>query len=322
MKFEQVFLDFSTNQISGPAGSQSVEPIVMEVLSILLQNVGEVVTRDNLIDQVWGVAFGGDQRLSRAISLLRKSLEDAGLDPNYIQTIPKRGYMLFLENEQGDQIATTKPLAKRLTKGSQATGKKKIRTGLFVTIFVAIFALIAIAFFSKFRLTSITPELPLLIVMDSAHPARVYDENVRSKGGTNADILNDILADLPIRIQKELISPSWHRHEAISQFEPELIVVHYSGFKQEDSSGDRPQLRLLIEYFLKSETEFLVYSRASNSWLDRNMNAVFEAVYAENPELKERIEIFPLLEYGEPYWKDQESAQGVKLKIKDMLQLE
>ena len=40
---------------------------------------------------------------------------------------------------------------------------------------------------------------PLVILMDSPHPARVYDEETRAVNGTNADVLSDILLDLPIR---------------------------------------------------------------------------------------------------------------------------
>ena len=49
---------------------------VLDVLQVLVRNQGEVVSREALIDQVWGVGFGGDERLSRAISLLRKALGD------------------------------------------------------------------------------------------------------------------------------------------------------------------------------------------------------------------------------------------------------
>ena len=131
-----------------------------------------------------------------------------------------------------------------------------------------------------------------------------------------------ICATRPVRTQKELISPSWHRYEAITHFAPELIVIHYSGFKQEDASGPRPQLKLLIEYFLRTDTRFLIYSRASDTWLDNKMDLLLEDLRADNPDLDARIDIFPLLEYGEPNWMDQTSAQAVKLKIKDILELE
>lgn len=321
MKIGQANIDFDSHQITGPAGTYTVEPKVMEVLSVLAENAGQVVTREALIDQVWGVGYGGDERLSRAISLLRKSLGDKRGRHKYIQTIPRTGYKLRIAPEQvvqnDDIVADGVPAIPAV----ESPSKKRNWSTIIPLISAAFLALAAFINFNKDSVSSLPPEPPLVIIMDSAHPARIYDEEIKAAGGTNADILSDILADLPIRTQKELISPNWHRYESIIQFDPDLIVIHYSGFKQEDASGDRPQLRLLIEYFLKTDTEFLVYSRAGQDWLEGNMDIILEELYADNPDMRDRIEVFPLLEYGEPNWMDQTSAQGIKLKVKDMLSL-
>ena len=184
------------------------------------------------------------------------------------------------------------------------------RLRLFTSIAAALIALATLLTMGKDLVFPSAPQTPLVMIMDSAHPARIYDDSIRDNGGTNADILSDILDDLPVRTQKELISPSWHRYESITKFEPDLIVIHYSGFKQEDASGPRPQLKLLIEYFLKTDTEFLVYSRASERWLDEKMTLLLGDLPTAYPSLRERVEIFPLLQYGEPYWQDQNTAQS------------
>ena len=92
MQLGQATVDFEALRISGPAGDHAIEPKVMQVLSVLVDNADEVVTRETLIDEVWGVGYGGDERLSRAISLLRKALGDKRGAHNIIQTIPKTGY--------------------------------------------------------------------------------------------------------------------------------------------------------------------------------------------------------------------------------------
>ncbi|MEP0190499.1 MAG: winged helix-turn-helix domain-containing protein [Erythrobacter sp.] len=88
-------VDFDSLIIEGDAGSYSVEPKVLGVLEALIANHGGVVSREELIDKVWGVGFGGDERLSRAISLLRKALGDRRGEYQHIETIPKRGYRLI-----------------------------------------------------------------------------------------------------------------------------------------------------------------------------------------------------------------------------------
>ena len=313
MKIGKATIDFAAHRIFGPAGDHSIEPMVMQVLSVLVEKADQVVTREELIDQVWGVGHGGDERLSRAIYLLRKALGEKRGRHNYIRTIPKQGYTLKL-GVKGEAF------------GSDRSGLSKYKLGLKTPLMtlasIALMTVIGVLNFGKTGLFSSEIDPPLVVIMDSAHPARIYDEEIIAEGATNADILSDILADLEIRTQKELISPSWHRYESIKKFDPDLIVIHYSGFKQEDASGDRPQLRFLMEYFSNSDTKFLVYSRASQDWLQGNMDIILEEAYTQNALLKDRIYIFPLLEYGEPEWKNQASAQAMKLKVKDILALE
>ncbi len=88
-------VDFNTLSVNGESGQFTIEPKVMAVLRALSDNAGNVVERDTLIDLVWGTPYGSDQRLSRAISLLRKAFGDVRGKCDYIETIPKRGYRLI-----------------------------------------------------------------------------------------------------------------------------------------------------------------------------------------------------------------------------------
>lgn len=68
------------------------EPRLMEVLCILAENPGELVTRERLIKAVWDDYGGADEGLNQAISFLRKFLGDHTKE--IIETIPKKGYIL------------------------------------------------------------------------------------------------------------------------------------------------------------------------------------------------------------------------------------
>ena len=162
---------------------------------------------------------------------------------------------------------------------------------------------------------------PLVVLMDSPHPARVYDEETRAANATNADVLSDILLDLPIRRQRESIGPDWHRDEEILQFEPELIVIHYSGFRQEDGSGPRERLKLLISYFVESDTRFLVYSRAYEEDLEQNMENLLADLAVGHPGLMSRIGVFGLNDYGPPSWLNPLTANPLKLRVMEILGL-
>ena len=109
MKVGATIVDFKGLIIDGPTGPQSMEPIVIKLLRVLVDNAGEVMTRDDLIESVWGVEYGGDERLSRAISILRKALGDKPGQHKNIVTISKVGYRLVAEVSE-DESPTTSDL--------------------------------------------------------------------------------------------------------------------------------------------------------------------------------------------------------------------
>ncbi|MEO0550416.1 MAG: winged helix-turn-helix domain-containing protein [Pseudomonadota bacterium] len=81
--------------ISNGSTTHVLETKIMDVLLALVSRAGQVVTREDLIDEVWETEFGGDESLSRAISLLRKALGDTRGNHQHIQTIPRKGYQLI-----------------------------------------------------------------------------------------------------------------------------------------------------------------------------------------------------------------------------------
>jgi len=82
-------------QVTGPDGSRHLSPKAAEVLLCLARNPGALVTRDHLLNTVWGVGNGSHEALGHTISDIRQALDDHATDPTYIQTLPKRGYRLL-----------------------------------------------------------------------------------------------------------------------------------------------------------------------------------------------------------------------------------
>ncbi|MDT5272443.1 MAG: hypothetical protein QOH49_4629 [Acidobacteriota bacterium] len=82
-----------------------------EILLILLQNAGQVVEKDTLLEQVWPSTFVGEANLAQYISTLRKVLIE-GSEVTYIQTLPKRGYRFVVPVEEvpqeGESVAAEK----------------------------------------------------------------------------------------------------------------------------------------------------------------------------------------------------------------------
>ncbi len=65
------------------------------VLVELVRDVGQTVTRDQLLDRVWTGRFPTPDVLTQAIKELRRALGDDSKPPQYIETIPRLGYRLI-----------------------------------------------------------------------------------------------------------------------------------------------------------------------------------------------------------------------------------
>ena len=112
--------------------------------------------------------------------------------------------------------------------------------------------------------------------MDSTHPERIYDEQTRKVGGTNADDLTDLLRDLPVVLLKENTNATWHREYQVLQEHPALIVAHRSCFYDATMLGEAsrqlPFINLSWDKFEafagfiaqgNPRTRILAYSRGS-----------------------------------------------------------
>ncbi|HWP41875.1 MAG TPA: winged helix-turn-helix domain-containing protein [Blastocatellia bacterium] len=83
------------NTVSFNGTSSRLEPRAMEVLLYLARNRGEVVSKEQIIQDVWGGRFVTEEVMTNSIFELRKALGDEARNPRFIQTIPKRGYRLI-----------------------------------------------------------------------------------------------------------------------------------------------------------------------------------------------------------------------------------
>jgi DNA-binding winged helix-turn-helix (wHTH) protein/TolB-like protein len=88
----------------------AVTPKATEVLSVLLQENGNLVERQDLIDRVWSDSFVEEGNLNQAISALRKILGDAA-----IQTVPRRGYRFTADVTQVQENGASALLIERRT---------------------------------------------------------------------------------------------------------------------------------------------------------------------------------------------------------------
>ncbi len=88
------------NQLERRGQLLRIEPRAMDVLVYLADHVGQTVTTETLISDVWSGRAVGDGSVYFAINHLRKALGDDRETPRYLETIPKRGYRLIAPVER------------------------------------------------------------------------------------------------------------------------------------------------------------------------------------------------------------------------------
>lgn len=98
-----------TGEVSDAHGSAHLPPKAMEVLLYLARHPRRVVARDELIGAVWGDGRGSDEALNHAISHIRNALNDPASAPEFIQTVPTRGYRLLVEPEGAPKALEAPP---------------------------------------------------------------------------------------------------------------------------------------------------------------------------------------------------------------------
>jgi tetratricopeptide (TPR) repeat protein/DNA-binding winged helix-turn-helix (wHTH) protein len=103
----EVFVEPLTRRITGPGFSERLTPKATEVLLQLAMTPSSLVTREMLLNKVWGEGKGSPEAISNAIRELRHAFRDAAESPRYIQTVPGRGYRLILTPQFPDDQAST-----------------------------------------------------------------------------------------------------------------------------------------------------------------------------------------------------------------------
>lgn len=84
-------------RISRRNQTKKVEPLLMSLLEYFIARPGEVITKEELREAIWAEVIISENVLTKAISSLRKLLEDSSTEPIYIETISKTGYRLIAQ---------------------------------------------------------------------------------------------------------------------------------------------------------------------------------------------------------------------------------
>ena len=94
LRFEDFELDLRSYQVRRAGGMLRLERIPMEILFLLAERRGQLVTREEIIEKLWGknAFLDTDNAINTAIRKIRQVLEDDPAQPRFVQTVTGKGY--------------------------------------------------------------------------------------------------------------------------------------------------------------------------------------------------------------------------------------
>jgi len=137
LRFDVFELDVHAGELRKRGVKLRLQGQPLQVLATLLKRAGDVVTRDELREQIWAadtfVDF--DHSLHNAIARLRETLGDSVDKPRYIETLPRRGYR-FIAAVKGAEIQPLWPSAQSEQSSEAVVGATptKHRAALAITL--------------------------------------------------------------------------------------------------------------------------------------------------------------------------------------------
>jgi TolB-like protein/DNA-binding winged helix-turn-helix (wHTH) protein/Flp pilus assembly protein TadD len=120
VRFGEFQLDLQTAELRGNSNKLTLQDQPFQVLSLLLEHPGQLVTRDELRRRLWpsDTFVDFDRGLNKAVNRLREALGDSAEHPRFIETLPRKGYRFIGPVEtpfqpsasgQGKETTATEP---------------------------------------------------------------------------------------------------------------------------------------------------------------------------------------------------------------------
>ena len=99
-KFEHYSLDAARQELRRGAELVAVEPQVLDLIHYLIRNRERVVSKEDLIVNVWGGRMVSDSTLTSRVTVARQAIGDSGKDQRLIRTVARKGLRFIGEVQE------------------------------------------------------------------------------------------------------------------------------------------------------------------------------------------------------------------------------
>src|ERR1700751_401971 len=113
VRFGVFELDLSAGELRKNGVKLRLQGQPLQVLTLLLERSGEVVTREELQQKLWpsDTFVDFDHSLNTAINKVREALGDSASSPRYVETLARRGYRFIAPVQSEPMNAAIEPAA-------------------------------------------------------------------------------------------------------------------------------------------------------------------------------------------------------------------
>jgi serine/threonine protein kinase len=273
-------------------------------------------------------AFGGDNQAQIIASVLKTDPPPIGGVSPALDRVIRR----CLAKDQADRWREIGDVAEALALATDSTppaapARGSARGWLLGVAIIAV-AIAAGTYFPGAPAFLSKPR-PVVVLMDSTLPERIYDPATRADGGTNSDDITDTLRDLPLELHKETTSAQWHREDQVVQQHPALVMMHLSSFAQAiGEAATEPQLQAVerLRAFLgfvglaNPRTQFIVYTRGFTTEDERR--AWVSETVQRFPALRDRVRMISIPGHQKATFRDPATRRLVRQQVASILHLE
>jgi TolB-like protein/DNA-binding winged helix-turn-helix (wHTH) protein len=155
VRFGDYQADLQTGELRKNGAKIRLSGQPFQILALLLEQPGELITREELRARLWPdeVFVDFDHSLNAAVNKLREALSDSTSDARFIETLPKRGYRFFApvigsEEKNGADVLTAEKERRADTQPAERAHRPRTRLAArrLIPGLAAGFALIAVTY--------------------------------------------------------------------------------------------------------------------------------------------------------------------------------
>src|SRR5208337_3262499 len=127
--FEDFDLDARNYRLRRSGQDVKLERIPLELLLLLADRAGEVVTREQIAEKLWGkgVQLDTENAINTAIRKIRRALGDDPARPRFVQTVTGRGYRFIARMAEPTTSATATPEGHAVSVSSASAERQTTR---------------------------------------------------------------------------------------------------------------------------------------------------------------------------------------------------